>query len=147
MIGSKSSRTRKVAASASKKRFLQSVVATVVALGALAGTATSASAWYNDGKWCPGIGPSALSCVTEWTGGYPSGLVRGFGQRNNYQVTLQTNSGAGWINVATTYPQTSNTAITPSVRAGKFNYYRTGVRTVRGGRFLVPGGPYVYLGD
>lgn len=131
-----------------KKRFLQSVFAMLIAVGMVVPAAVSAQAvhWYNFDRLCGSI--SSLICDVEYTGSWPDGMVRGLGQRNLYQIALQTNTGAGWITVAKTYPETSGSLVTPSVKAGKYNYYRTCVRTVKGGTlWCYAKEGYIYLGD
>ena len=133
-----------------KKRFWQLVLAMLVGFGALAGTALPAhsATWYSNNAWCGTF--FTTNCATLWTGGYPTGMVRGSGQMDLYEVVLQTKTSptGAWSTVARTYPQTSRTIFTPAVKAGKWNTYNTCVRFVKNGPLWCrsnKGG--VYLGD
>lgn len=134
----------------SRNRLLQSVFAMFVAFGVLGGSALPAGAatWYTHDRWCGTF--FTQPCDVQYTGGYPTGYVRAAGTMSQYEVSLQSQTviGGPWLTVARTYPHSSGTIYTPSVRAGKTSSYRGCVRTVSGGPnlCLAPTGP-IYLGD
>ena len=127
-----------------KNRFVQSAVAMLFAVGLLVSTAVPAQAvtWYTFHRFCGTF--FTLECSVQYTGGWPSGVVRGVGSASYEKVVLQTRVGLGdWLT------KTSTTgAITPSTKVGKNNWYRTCIQTVQGGRLNCdsPQGT-VYLGD
>jgi hypothetical protein len=132
-----------------KTRLLQFAVAMLVGLGMLAATVPAqAATWYTFSRYCGTF--FTQICDVQYTGGYPSGVVRASGSLRQYEVQLQTQTAIGgpWSTVAKTFPQTSKTIHTPSVHAGRSNSYRGCVRTVQGGALLClsPQGT-IYLGD
>jgi hypothetical protein len=134
-----------------KKRLLQSVSAMLLALGVVATAALPAQAvtWYGyNGGGCGTF--NTYICDVQDTGSWPTGQVRGVGQRNVYLVALQSSTtGTGnWVTVATTYPGSGGNFITPAVQAGKYNWYHTCFKLTSGGPLWCNGGNGpIYLGD
>jgi hypothetical protein len=133
-----------------KKRVLQVFLAMACALGVAAGVAAPAQAttWYSYNGWCGTF--YTISCSVLYTGAWPDGQVRAVGQNNLYEVGLFTRVGDApnpYVLVAYTYPQTSHTAYTPIVPAGKANWYKACVKTVQGGPWLCSSQGAIYLGD
>lgn len=129
----------------SKRRFLQSALGTLLAVGMVASAAPPAQAatWYTFARWCGTF--FTLECSVQYTGGWPGGVARGVGPGNANQVRLQTRVGTSgdWITKTTT-----SNAVTASTAVGKNNWYRTCIQTIQGGGWqcLSPQGT-IYLGD
>ena len=129
-----------------RRTVFRSILSLMLGLSLLTAVASSAQAatWHNWKRWCGTF--FTLVCDVQYTGSYPDGIVRGEGSISDYQIVLQTKVGhsGSWINVAST----TTSAFTPSVKAGKDNYYQTCIRIVKGGKLNCdsPQGP-IYLGD
>ncbi|GIF69374.1 hypothetical protein Ais01nite_74090 [Asanoa ishikariensis] len=133
-----------------KRRCLQAVSGMLFALAVVATTAVPAQAvkWYPwDGGGCGTF--FTYICDVQYTGSWPTGQVRGVGQRNVHQVALQSKpDGGSWVTVASTYPiNNGGTFITPAVPAGKFNYYRSCFRLISSGPLWCSKNGGIYLGD
>jgi hypothetical protein len=124
--------------------FLTVLVSAVGVLG-LAMPA-HAQTWYGDGGLCGTFW--ADICAAQWTGSWPGGQVRAMGDRNEYEVALESSCGGGpFVIVATTFPKNGGSVYTPVVSAGKTCAYQAFVKFTSGGNWWRSNVGSTYLGD
>ncbi|MFE9694256.1 hypothetical protein [Micromonospora sp. NPDC005806] len=82
-------------------------------------------------------------CSVEYTGTWPSGMVRALGPLNVYALRLEANAGSGWVPRTTVYHPSQ---ATPWVAAGKTSWYRPCVQVLQSGDWFCSR-DMVYLGD
>ena len=142
---------------ASTRRLRASLLAVSIALSTVVTIASPASAhagWYTK-CWSEPFTIAPALC-TEWTGGWPSGMVRaetfGYYHQTLYlQVCAGCNGPYNWNWTVAAQATTVNGVrprVTPSVKAGKYNSYRVCAKRFAGGSMVcMPSYAGVYLGD
>lgn len=87
-------------------------------------------------------------CSVQYTGSWPGGQVRGEGDRQEYEVALESSCGGGsYVIVAKSFPLNGGSVYTPVVSAGKTCQYETFMKTTSGGKWWFSNNGAIYLGD
>jgi hypothetical protein len=137
------------------------LAASALFLPTSAGASVGSYTPYPYGVWGDPTGFGGQYIRLAWNGAYPSGYARVESNSTAYSsIQLQTCTGSstsvcsGWIAVATQNlaPHGYNqTGVTPSVRIGKYSWYRACAKTNNGGNWLCWAGTTyawpIYLGD
>jgi hypothetical protein len=133
-----------------RKRTSRYVLAFATMAVALLGLGTPAQAANYRHQNCDPMGISMSSLCTEWTGGYPGGVVRTSSGADKYALRLMfcgrsQLAGCSWRVVASS---TGNKMFTPSVRAAKVGWFKSCAEPARGGPWYCSSNAHaVWLGD
>jgi hypothetical protein len=131
-----------------KRKLATVALALLTSVGVLLAVATPAHA----ATWYQTTGSDARcswteSCWVEYTGTWPSNLVRAAADSNLYSITLMvsTNGGSTWSTAAVVYHGGAGWPRTPAVGISKFGTYAPVIQTIAGGKRFWGG--WIYLGD